>query len=126
MLGADGENTNAGTLAAINENEFDPIFKMLHRFMFRFPVMVVAAKLLTVNELSVVLFVTARELRVVTPCRDALYNTTSELTVAVPVVLSAPETVTLEPAAGANTILLLAVIWRLLPALMAMEPRGRI
>ena len=63
-------------------NEYPPVptFEMLHRFMLRDPPI------------------------------DVAFETTSELIVAVPVVVSAPETVTLDPAAGTNTRLEVAEI----------------
>jgi hypothetical protein len=126
-----------------DENNSVPTFEILHVFMLRAPVIEVAlvtvsvpsvavpvtpALLVTVRELRAVrpckdvLAVTVRELRVVRPCKDVLAVTVRELRVVVPVVVSAPETVTFPPADGLSTILLLDAIWRLFPELMAIEP----
>jgi hypothetical protein len=117
---------------AFNEYPPVPVFKILHRFMLRSPVMVVAAKLVIVAELRFALFETVNALRVVVPTGTlnppletvTLFVTTNALRVVVPTgTLKAPlETVTLHPVPGCRTILEVAEIWTLDPELMDMEP----
>jgi hypothetical protein len=96
---------------------------------------------------TVTLLVTVRELRVVTPCKDTLFETTNalrvvvptgtlkppvdtvtlfvttnELRVVVPVAVSAPEMVTLHPAPGARTMFDVAEIWRFDEAFVVIDP----
>ena len=80
---------------------------------------------LTTRELRVALLDTTSELTVAVPVKAALLVTDRALTVAVPVVLSAPETVTLPPLEGLRTILLLDAIW-IFPEAVLIDPSGTV
>jgi hypothetical protein len=132
ILGAMGERVEFVVRKSVDDgkivvlNVSVPTFEMLHRFILRAPVIDVALVTVSAPRVAVpvtpALFVTVRELRVVVAPKEALAVTVRELRVVVPVALIAPETVTFPPADGLRTILLLAVIWTLLPELIAIEP----